>query len=667
MSALTPTFNRPMTKAFSSTTSRLMLIAMALFLIFATVSRLALLGLAAGEVAWTPALIGAFILGFGFDLASTLVAVVPWLVIGLLMPQRVWRTRTGHWLCAFLLGGYVLVLTWIGVAEWVFWQEFGVRFNFIAVDYLVFTQEVLGNIFESYPMGWVIFAMILIGAGAGWLASHTGLIRWALAGGTRPRHTALVGLIHCGLVALVLLLLSQSALPGFTNQFNAELAKNGCWSFMAAFRGMELDYDQFYATLPATEAHQRAKQLLVTQSETAASSEADDLTRVIQGATLEKRWNVITICMESMSADFTGHHGNPRNLTPNLDQIAAEGVYFENCYATGTRTVRGMEALTLSLPPTPGQSILYRPNGTNLRTSFSEFIERDYDCAFIYGGHGQFDYMNRYFSTAGCRIVDLGTWQKSDVTCATAWGACDGDLFQKAIAEADADHATGKPFHFFCMTTSNHRPYHFPDGKIDLPSGSGREAAVKYSDWAVGNLLAIARTKPWFADTLFVFVADHCASSAGKAELDVTKYHIPAILYNPSHLSAKPIATQCSQIDLMPTVFGLLGWRYRTLGFGHDLLANDTMPVTGRAFISNYQKVALLEGTRLAILKPTKLAAFYSCDLASGAVQPISGTNCDDLRADAIAYYQTASWLFNTGQFSNVRGGVGQSGLALRR
>jgi phosphoglycerol transferase MdoB-like AlkP superfamily enzyme len=278
---------------------------------------------------------------------------------------------------------------------------------------------------------------------------------------------------------------------------------------MAAFRGMELDYDQFYPTLPPGDAHQLAKQLLVTRTATAASPAPDDLARLTQGAPVEKRWNVITICMESMSGSFTGHLGNAQKLTTCLDQLAGEGVYFQNLYATGTRTVRGMEALTLSLPPAPGQSILYRPDGVNLRTSFSEFTERSYDCAFIYGGHGQFDYMNRYFASAGCRTVDLGAWQKSDVTCATAWGACDGDLFRKTIAEADADH---------------------------------------------------------------------CASSAGKAELDVTKYHIPGILYNPALVPPTEVAAQCSQIDLMPTVFGLMGWRHHTLGFGHDLLADPANP-----------------------------------------------------------------------------------------
>lgn len=635
----------------SSTTTRLIGVALLLFLAISTLTRLALLVMAAGDVSWTPALAGAFACGTVFDLASGLFAALPWLVLGLVTPQRLWATRTGHWLCTVLMGAYVLTLCWIAVAECVFWEEFGVRFNFIAVDYLVWTQEVLGNIFESYPMGLIITGMVAAGAAAAALLHRSGVIRWILAGGNHPRPTAALALVHGGLLALILGFLGQDSLPVFKNQFNAELARNGPWSFMAAARSMELDYTKFYVTLPPAEARQRLKNLLATAAEPVASPLVDDLSRVTRGNPPEHRWNVITICMESMSGSYTSHHGSHLNVTPCLDQLADEGVYFSNLYATGTRTVRGMEALTLSLPPTPGQSILYRPDGTDLRTSFSDFLERGYDCAFLYGGHGQFDYMNRYFSTAGCRIVDLGAWQKGDATCSTVWGACDGDLFRKTIAEADADHAAGKPFHFFCMTTSNHRPYVFPDGCIDMPSGSSRLAAVKYSDWAVGQLLEVARTKPWFANTLFVFCADHCASSAGKPELDITKYQIPAILYNPHLVPAKTIDTQCSQIDLMPTVFGLLGWSRRTLGFGYDLLATAT---PGRALVSNYQKIGLLEGDRMAILQPTRKAAAYTFDRATGAVTPLTGAGAGELTADAIAYYQCASWLFKSGQLKRT-------------
>jgi hypothetical protein len=189
------------------------------------------------------------------------------------------------------------------------------------------------------------------------------------------------------------------------------------------------------------------------------------------------------------SFDSMTYVGKRTGYTPNLDRLAKESLFFENLYATGTRTVRGMEALTLNLPPTPGQAVIYRPEGTDLTTTFSPFLDRGYDCAFFYGGDGRFDYMNRYFSTAGCRIMDVNAWKPEDLTFKTAWGACDEDLFNKTISEADACHEADKPFHFFCMTTSNHRPFDFPAGRIDETPTGKRKPAVKYADWAIGNPL----------------------------------------------------------------------------------------------------------------------------------------------------------------------------------
>jgi phosphoglycerol transferase MdoB-like AlkP superfamily enzyme len=308
--------------------------------------------------------------------------------------------------------------------------------------------------------------------------------------------------------------------------------------------------------------------------------------------------------------------------------------------------VRGMEALTLSLPPTPGQAILYRPQSTGLVTLGSLFGERGYDCAFIYGGAGGFDYMNRFFGGNGYRVVDKPAWKKGEISFETSWGACDEDLYHKVLSEADLADAGGRPFHHFVMTTSNHRPFQFPDGEMRLKSDTGRHAAVLYADHAIGKFLDEARTHPWFERTLFVFCADHCASSAGRNELDVRRYRIPAIVWNPGLVPPREYAGLCSQIDLMPTVLGLMNWSYTTRFLGHDLLATG-VPPPDRAFVSNYQKVALLGPRQLAILKPRREFSLYSVDLKSGSLTPAPehGRWLDD----AAAYYQTASWLFKSG------------------
>jgi phosphoglycerol transferase MdoB-like AlkP superfamily enzyme len=638
-----------MHRLFRSSPARLGLLAFSLFLTVSLVSRLLLLIAARHDIDWNLSLAAAFATGIGFDAAAAVFAALPWFLLGAVAPARFLKSRAGQWTVTGLMTLFAAVLIFITTAEWVFWDEFGARFNFIAVDYLIWTQEVLGNIAESYPMVPIIGGIIAASGIVTWGMARTGLFAWAADGSTRWGHRIALPVAGLAIATLAAFGVNQQSMPAFANNYNRELAKNGCWSFFAAFRSMEIDYRKWYAVLPQDQAIHDAKQLLVTTDAPASSPEPEDLHRSISGRTPERRWNVILVCMESMSGDLMSYLGKNTGLTPNLDRLAKESVFFENLYATGTRTVRGMEALTLGLPPTPGQAIIYRPDGINLTTTFSPFLDRGYDCAFLYGGDGRFDFMNRYFSTSGCRIVDAGAWKKEDTTFKTAWGACDEDLFNKAIEQADVSHAEGKPFHFFCMTTSNHRPFTFPAGRIDMPANGKRKPAVKFADWAIGHLIEQASKRPWFNDTLFVIVADHCASSAGKAELDVTKYHIPAMIYNPTLVNPKAVTTLASQIDVMPTLFGLLGWNHETLGYGHDLLGPSAADRPGRAFVSNYQKLGLLTRDGLAILGPNRKSAAHSCDLQTGDLsQP--GPAAGSLIHDATVFYQSASWLYNSGR-----------------
>lgn len=641
-----------MRKFLTSIPIRFAMVAVGLFIAISIATRMILILTAWREVGAEASTFGAFAVGILFDLAAAVFAAAPWLLLGIVLPEKalanLWVIRC----LAMLAIVYCGILIFIGTAEWFFWDEFGARFNFIAVDYLIWTQEVWGNISESYPMAVIIPAIlgcaVLLVLGM----KRIGVFRFTQQAPTTPRHRmiafALLLLLPFGITRLV----SQSLVPNYRNQYVAEIAKNGCWAFFAAFKQMELDYPRWYPRLPEDEALASAKKLLVTDNEAAASADLTDLSRVISKTGAEKDWNVILICMESMSGDFMSYLGNPKGLTPNLDRLAKESVFFENLYATGTRTVRGMEAITLGLPPTPGQAIIYRPEGTNLKTSFSPFLARGYDCGFFYGGDGRFDFMNRYFSTAGCRIMDVGAWEKKDTTFKTAWGACDEDLFNKTIAEADKDYESGKPFHFFCMTTSNHRPYEFPAERIDLTPKDRRAGAVKYADWAIGNLIENASRKPWFAKTIFVIVADHCASSAGKEDIDVTKYRIPGMIYSPGLVKPKAITKLASQIDVMPTVFGLLNWNYSTLSYGHDYLSTTTNSIPARSFVSNYQKIAMITPDSMMILKPNQKHSYYDCDLQTGKLNPVQGESVKSasLFHDTISYYQSAAWLFGSGK-----------------
>lgn len=630
---------------------RFAILACAIFMTISLVCRLLLLVAARHHLTPGLGIPAALLAGTGFDLAASIFAALPWLVLTSLLPTRLVTHRAGRMILTTLLGLFLAVLIFIAAAEWFFWDEFSARFNFIAVDYLIWTQEVLGNISESYPLTAILSGIGLLASAATWLLVRRGALAWAAAGTARWRDRATALGVALVVPAVVYATVSESLIPSGINPYLAELAKNGPWSFCAAFRQMELPYTQWYLTLPEPQMLGAAKQLLASRT-AVPNTNGTDLSRTVQADGPERRWNVITICMESMSGEYMAYLGSQRHLTPNLDRLAGESIFFPNLYATGTRTVRGMEALTLNLPPTPGQAIIYRPQGTGLTTTFTPFLDRGYDCAFFYGGDGRFDFMNRYFSSNGCRIMDANAWAPGDITFKTSWGACDEDLFRKTLKEADAAHAANQPFHFFCMTTSNHRPYDFPAGRINAKPHK-RTSAVQYADWALGDFINQARQKPWFSNTLLVIVSDHCASSAGKNELDVTKYRIPALLYNPELVGKGSVDRLCSQIDVMPTVFGLLHWNYNTLSYGHDQLAAGANDLPARAFVSNYQKIALLRDDRIAILKPNRIAGAYACDPATGELGPLDPAATADLVHDTITYYQSAAWLFTTGRLKH--------------
>lgn len=614
----------------------------ALFVAVATATRCALLAKSAGNITWDGSLLGAFALGILFDLGAALLFAAPLAVLLIVLPAGFFLRRWARWLAALALVGVVGALGFGVVGEWLFWDEFSARFNFIAVDYLVYTKEVIGNIRESYPLPLILGSLAAVAVMGAWLIVRGAWWQAWLAAPAEPRRQRLVGGgAWLGAALVAGFALDSEQLPAFANNYHRELAKNGPWSLCTAFRHNELDYDQFYPTLPVEEAFRHLRTELAFDGSVPIAPGVRDTLRFVRSEGPELTPNVIQITVESLSADFLSIFNRASGLMPNMERIARESLVFDQFYATGTRTDRGMEALTLAVPPTPGRSLVKRPHNDNLFTLGSVFRSRGYDTAFIYGGYGYFDNMNAFFGGNGYRVVDRASVAGSDITFANAWGACDEDLYRWAMREADATHAAGKKFHQFVMTTSNHRPFTYPEGRIDLPSKtSGRAGAVKYTDYAIGKFLREAESKPWYRDTVFVIVADHCASVAGKAALPVENYHIPLIIFSPGgHIKPGHVTHLMSQVDYAPTLLGLLNWSYASRFYGWDV-----RHATGdrRVLIGNYQKLGLHEPGMLNVLMPVKRAVEFDCVPGTFVLSERPPAFTDE----SIAYYQTASYLF---------------------
>jgi phosphoglycerol transferase MdoB-like AlkP superfamily enzyme len=590
------------------------------------------------------------VIGAVFDLA----AAVWWLPLFALLATLWPASRQGYAdrsaSRGFLLSATALlaliyaIWAFVGASEFVFWNEFSSRFNFIAVDYLIYTREVIGNIRESYDLRPLFIGIGVAVAMLLWLSRH-GL---RLAAAPSPlRLRARLGRLAIFLLLPVLsFVLVNADVKEFSRNTQAsQLAGNGHFEFWHAFRTNEIDYAQFYRTASMESIYRVLRSefnQIGPQRFRSSTQLAIDRDVVTEGP--EKHLNVVLISVESLSAEFMTAFGNNKGLTPHLDRLAQEGILFSRLYATGTRTVRGLEALTLSIPPTPGNSIVKRPDNDKLSTLGEVFSDRGYETMYIYGGYGYFDNMNAFFSGNGYSVIDRTSIPKEAIHHENIWGVADEDLFTLALDQLDQRAAAGKHFFAHVMTTSNHRPFTYPENRIDIPSGSGRDGAVKYTDWAIGDFIERAGKKPWFKNTVFVIVADHTASGRGKTDLPVEQFHIPLIMYSPGNLAPTRIDTLASQIDVGPTLLALLNFSYRSHFFGHDIIKDG--PQHERAFFANYQTVGYLENNILVELRPQQKWRLINPD--TGAELPADAKGMA-LLDEAVAYYQGASEAYRSG------------------
>ncbi len=551
----------------------------------------------------------------------------------------------------FTMGLYIFLAIVNAISECIFWNEFGVRYNFIAVDYLVYTNEVIGNIMESYPVVPMFAGVLMVAVLVSWRMFRCKDFSEAGNGGTVPFLATFViyAILFAG--SLSWLRFSYRNLQS-ANNYATELQCNGCWNFLEAYGSSTLEYDRFYRMLPSDEAsalklklcHQVAsmagEQSRATGSATSANS---DGVQIIRDTIPAIKKNIVLIAVESLSADFLAAYGNEEGITPNLDSLIGKSLVFDNLYAAGNRSVRGLEALTLCLPPSAGESIIKRPDNEGLFSTGTVLRANGYTSSFIYGGDSYFDNMRTYFSGNGFEIIDKSSYPKEDITFANIWGTCDEDSYRVALKEFDRKAESGTPFHAIIFTISNHRPYTFPEGKITYDGEmKSRSAAVKYTDFAIGQFLDEASRKPWFANTVFVIVADHCASSAGKTSIPVDRYHIPAIVYAPGFIQPQRVGKLCSQIDLMPTVFSLLHFSYDSKFYGQNILAPE---YDQRAFMATYQDLGYYSDDVLTVLSP--VGRVQQFDVAETEpwrhTETPKETPAESLVKEAQAFYQTVN------------------------
>ena len=366
----------------------------------------------------------------------------------------------------------------------------------------------------------------------------------------------------------------------------------------------------------------------------------------------ERPLNLVIVLQESLGATFVESLGG-LPVTPELETLKHEGWWFEQLYATGTRSVRGIEAVVAGYAPTPARSVVKLSLAQqNFYTLASGLARQGYHTEFVYGGEAHFDNMRGFFTGNGFqKIVDR---QQMRPAFTGSWGASDEDLFDKSLERLADLHARNQPFFSLIFTSSNHEPFEFPDGKIKLhdPVKQTVNNAVKYADYALGKFIRAAKKEKYWNDTVFLIVADHDNRVYGNSLVPVKKFHIPGLILG-ADIEPRRIGAIASQIDLAPTLLSLMGVSSTHPMIGRDFARDSTLP--GRAMMQFDQNFAWLEGNSVTILRPGQAPVKAGYDAASGTLDP-SMSPADQAQASrAMAHVMLPSLLYREGRYRLAR------------
>lgn len=536
----------------------------------------------------------------------------------LLLPGRALR----EWLTATLLALSAALLIHMELSTPAFIAEYDNRPDRVYYEYLRYPREVFTMLAQSYPLQLALVPLVSLAAAAGFWR----LLRQRMSAADRPWHRRLL------LAPLVVVLLFIGARSSFgprpanlstatfsSNHLANELAVSSTYTLFNAIymSRKEVDATQLYGDLDPAEVAARIDRYRLAPA-TAAPAPA-------------RPPNLVILVLESVGAEFVASLGG-LPLTPQLERLSAEGLWFTDLYATGTRTVRGLEAIVTGFPPTPAPSVFKLPQSQRDFFTLGALLrDAGYATEFIYGGVSNFDNMGRFLLQNGFeRVIEQRDFR--DPVLLGTWGVSDEDLVTRAHATFLA-HGD-RPFFALLLSTSNHDPFEFPAGRIELyePPPATRNNAVKYTDYAVGRLFELARTAPYFANTIFLVVADHAARVLGEDLVPVARFQVPALIIGPG-VPRRHYDRVASQIDLGPTLLGLLGIDAPHPMIGRDLLALPA-DVPGRAMMQYGDANAFRVGDRVAVHRPQLPAETFG--YVAGRLVPAA--HDPELERDALAH-----------------------------
>ncbi len=570
-----------------------------------------------------------FLQGARVDVASLCLLLTPAALLVLALPARAASTRAMRWLIAGWLSACITLLVVLELATPGFMQEYGLRPNRTFVEYLVYPREV----FSTLVKGRALQSMLLILlSGATWLGCWRLAHRWQSASAVATRNGASRAMLAAAVILLGTLGVRSTlghrpmnpAMVAFSSNPTVNvLPLNSFYSLAHAMRDWlrhEEGATDLYGPMPPEDV------IGVVRADTGLPSHAFSHPDIPTLAARPPKWqgkprNLVIVLEESLGAQFIGSLGG-LPLSPHYDRLSEQGWAFTRLYATGTRSVRGIEAVTSGFMPTPTQAVVKRPRSQQGFFTLAQVLrQHGYDTTFYYGGESHFDNMRGFFFGNGfTRTIEQRDYPSP--AFAGSWGVSDEDLFTRADEEFKQLHAAGKPFFGLVFTSSNHEPFEFPEGRIALhetPQPT-RNNAAKYADHALGVFFERAMASPYWQDTVFLIVADHDSRVTGRDLVPVNNFHIPGLILG-ADITPRRDTRIASQIDLPVTLLSLIGIADATPMTGRDL-SDPHLALPARAFMQYDHNFAYMQDDTVVVLQPDKPASQYHHDTASGRLLP---------------------------------------------
>lgn len=544
-----------------------------------------------------------------------------------------------------LFAWFLLVLLEASTPQFIF--EYDTRPNRLYVEYLKHPREVFGMLWKGYKaviLGASVLIVFLVGLGVqlfGSIRVDTPLPWW---------QALLYTLVCAPLLFLVIRgTLSHRPINPSTVAYCGDgmlntLPLNSLYSVLYAIYSIknERSASDVYGKLEEGEIRDVVNRCAGI---TPVSAEIPTLHHHEPAYKRVKPLNIVIIVEESLGAQYVSRLGGA-DLTPNLDRLSAEGWNFTRTYATGTRSVRGLEAIVAGFPPTISDAAL-RLSGAqrNFFTLAQLLKQHGYRSRFIYGGEAHFDNMKGFFLGNGFdELHDIHTFEAPNFV--GTWGASDEDMFNKL--DTLLRSAPEQPTFTLAFTVSNHSPWEYPAGRIAVNGDPATtENTVRYADWALGQFFEKAKVSSYWKNTVFLVVADHDSRVHGASLVPLRHFHIPALIVG-ADIQCRHDDRVISQIDLPTTLLSLAGIQSDHPMIGCDL----TQGGGGRAMMQYGENYGYLKEDSLLVLQPHRAPTQYR--YASPDAYTQESVN-PDLLKESLSHALWPSWVYRNNYYTLPR------------